>query len=170
MSYRYGRGWHAQGRFPIGELTEEEARRVWEKGPQLGVAAGEDLDRGRVPEYSLEMSARAQDVVVLHDDDTGSVVVSWGWQTVEGRLFLSDVAEWLLPEDGAFHERDECLVFRKYLFRPDGYARLRCDDKAAGGVTVEEFGDVDVAGPWADPLDWGDWDRIGRRPPGGLPA
>jgi hypothetical protein len=168
--YRYGRGWHAHGRFPIAEMTEKQARRVWEKGPQLGVAAGEHLDRGAVPEYSLQMSARAQDVDVHCYDEFGSVLVSFGWQTVGGRLFLSDVAEWLHPEDGAFHERDECLVFRKYLFKPDGYARLRRDDKAAEVAAVEEFNDVDVSDHWADPLEWGDWDRIGRQRPGSLPA
>jgi hypothetical protein len=116
------------------------------------------------------MNARAQDVDVFRYDESGSVVASFGWQTVDGRLFLSDVAEWLHPEDGAFHERDECLVFRTYLFKPDGYARLRSDDKAADAALVEEFNGVDVSDHWQDPLEWGDWDRIGRRRPPDLPS
>ncbi|MGY2875928.1 hypothetical protein ACVW00_003118 [Marmoricola sp. URHA0025 HA25] len=170
MNYLYGRAWHEQGRFPVGEISEDEARKVWDNGPQLGVAAGESLERGSAPEYSLEMSAHAADVDVNHYDESGSVVASLGWQTIDGRLYLSDVAEWLYPDDGSFHEMDECLAVRKYLFKPDGYARLRSDVKAAGGVTVEEFTGVDVSDHWLEPLAWGDWDRIGRHRPTAAPA
>lgn len=165
MNYLYGRAWHEHGRFPVDEMTEEQARTAWEKGPQLGVAAGEDLDHGAVPEYVLEMNAGAEDVDVYRYDAAGSIVASLGWQTKDGRLFLSDVAEWLYPDDGEFHEQDQCLAVRKYLFKPDGYARLRSDVKEAGAATVEEFTGVDVTDHWLDPLTWGDWDRIGRHRP-----
>jgi hypothetical protein len=170
VNYLYGRGWHPSGRFPIGEMTEDEAHKAWQKGPQLGVAAGDDLDRGKVPEYVLELNAQGEDVDVFWYDAAGSVVASVSWQTIDDRLFLSDVAEWLYPDDGEFHEMDECLAFRKYLFKPDGYARLRSDVKSADAVTVEEFTDVDVSDHWLDPLAWGDWDRIGRHRPTATPG
>jgi hypothetical protein len=170
VKYLYGRAWHEQGRFPVDEMDEDRARKAWEKGPQVAVAAGEDLERGSVPEYTLEMNAHAEDVDVYSYDAAGSVVASLGWQTIDGRLFLSDVAEWLYPDDGEFHEQDEALAFRKYLFKPDGYARLRSDVKEAGGVTVEEFKGVDVSDHWLDALAWGDWERIGRHRPTATPG
>jgi hypothetical protein len=170
VNYLYGRSWHQHGRFPIDEMTEDQARKAWEQGPQLSVAAGADLDRGSVPEYALEMNARGEDVDAFSYDDAGSVVASLGWQTIDGRLFLSDVSEWLYPDDGQFHEVDESLAYRSYYFKPDGYARLRSRVKEAGAETVEEFSGVDVSDHWLDPLTWGDWDRIGRHRPTATPA
>jgi len=125
LNYIYGWAWHEQGRFPVEGLDEAQAKKKWAKGPQVSVSAGEDLVEGKVPAYTLSMSARAEAVDVYLYDAEGSVVSVLGWRSVDERLFLTDVIEYLYPEDGDFHEQDECLANRQYLFKPDGYAGLR---------------------------------------------
>jgi len=165
MRYLYGWKWNERRRAPVDEMTEQEARAAWEQGPQLGVAAGPDLEPGVVPEYSLTASPHGEDVSVRHYAAEGSVEAVLAYGTVDGRLFLEEVTEYLYPDDGQFHSQMANLAVRRYFFQPDGYCRLRTRIKEAGAETVEEFSDVDVSDHWLDPLAWGDWDRIGRHRP-----
>ncbi|MBD8060126.1 hypothetical protein IC607_14225 [Cellulomonas sp. JH27-2] len=163
MTYLYGSGWFEDERKPVEPMSEEQARRVFEKGPQLGVAAVEGV--GLVPRYALTMNAQAESVDVHLYDEQGSEISSLSYQTVDGRLFLFDVTEWLYPDDGHFHGVQANTAIRTFLFKPDGYARLRTKVKAAPAATIEEFTDVNVSDHWLDPLEWGDWDRIGEHRP-----
>jgi hypothetical protein len=165
VTFLYGWKWHSSGRFPIDEMTEDQARTAWEKGPQLGVAAGDDLAPGTVPAYSLEMSPYAEDVRVVHYTPEGSIEAILDYGTIDGRLFLEEVTEYVYPDDGQFKEQDGCTANRGYFFKPDGYAELRSRVKETGVETVEEFTSVDVSDHWLDSLEWGDWDRIGKHQP-----
>jgi hypothetical protein len=165
MKYLYGWSWHDEDRHPIDGLTEDEARKAWEDGPQLGVAAGEDLEPGRVPAYSLEMNAHAEDVRVKHYNAEGSIEAVLDYGTFEGRLFLEQATEYLYPDDGEFHTAFGSTAIRMYFFKPDGHAELRTRMRETEVETVEEFDGVDVSDHWLDPLEWGDWDRIGRHRP-----
>ena len=113
-------------------MTEDEARAAWEKGPQVGVAAGEDLAPGVVPAYSLEMSAHGEDVRVIHYAPEGSVEAVLDYGTIDGRLFLEEVAEYLYPDDGQFHGMAGSTAVRSYFFKPDGYAELTTRVEEAG--------------------------------------
>lgn len=165
MNYLYGTAWHASGRFPVDPMTEAEAKEVWPRGPQVSVSAGEGLAEGGVPAYTLDMSGEAQDVDLTRYDAAGSVAQAYSWQTIDGRLFLSDVFEYVYPDDGAYHDQREALGVRVYYFTPDGHARLRTQLPAAGPAKVEEFSDVDVSAHWRDPVGWGEWDEIGSSEP-----
>jgi hypothetical protein len=165
MTYLYCWKWNERRRSPVDELTEEQARRAWEDGPQLGVAAGERLEPGKVPAYTLTMSPHGEDVSVHRYTAEGSIESITGYETFEGRLFLSDVTEYLYPDDGQFHGMSASTASRTYTFRPDGYSRLRTSVEEADADTVEEFTDVDVSDHWLDPLEWGDWERIGHHRP-----
>jgi len=165
MKYLYGWAWHDEDRHPIDELTEEQARTAWDDGPQLGVAAGEGLADGAVPEYSLELSPHGEDVRVNYYTSEGSIEAIYDYGTIDDRLFLEEVTEYLYPDDGQHHSHIANLAVRMYFFKPDGYCRLRTRIKETGVETVEEFSDVDVSDHWLDPLAWGDWDRIGRHRP-----
>jgi hypothetical protein len=165
MTYLYGWKWHDQDRHPIDEMTEEQARKAWVDGPQLGVAAGDDLEPGRVPAYSLEMSAMAEDVRVNLYDAAGSTEVILDYGTIDGRLFLEEVTEYLYPDDGEYHSQGGHVAVRMFSFTPDGTCELRSRLKETGVETVEEFDGVDVSDHWLDPLDWGEWDRIGTHRP-----
>jgi len=163
MTYLYGRSWLAGKRSPVRPIDEEQARRVFERGPQLGVAAVEGP--GLVPRYVLTMSARAESVTVHRYDEHGSEISSTAYHVVDGRLFLFSATEWLYPDDGQYHGMMGALADRTYLFKPDGYARLRTKVEAAPAPTIEEFTDVNVSDHWLDPIEWGDWDRIGEHRP-----
>jgi len=163
MTYLYGSGWFEDERKPVEPMSEEQARRVFEKGPQLGVAAVDGV--GLVPRYALTMNAQAESVDVHLYDEHGSEISSLSYQTVDGRLFLFDVTEWLYPDDGRYHGMMGALADRTYLFKPDGYARLRTKVETAPAATIEEFTGVNVSDHWLDPLEWGDWDRIGEYRP-----
>lgn len=170
MNYLYGWKWNERTRAVIDEMSEDQARTAWEDGPQLGVAAGEDLVPGVVPEYSLELNAHAEDVRVNRYTPVGSIEAVLDYGTVDGRLFLEQVAEYLYPDDGRFHGMSGSSALRMYFFKPDGYAQLRTRIKETDVETVEEFTDVDVSDHWLDPLEWGDWDRIGRHQPSATPG
>ncbi len=163
MQYRFCWKWDDDARRPVDEMTEAEARRAWAEGPQLGVAAGEEVSDGAVPAYSLEMSPLGEDVRVHHYDAAGSIVAILDFGTIDGRLFLEEATEYLYPDDGEYHGQSGHQAMRMYFFKPDGYARLRTRVKGTEVETVEEFTDVDVASHWVEPLDWGEWDRIGRQ-------
>ena len=163
MTFLYGRAWFSDERKPVQPISEEQARRVFDDGPQLGVAAVEGV--GFVPRYVLEMNARAESVTVERFDEHGSVVSSTSYHTQKGRLFLMQVDELLYPDDGRYHGMPGNLATRTYYFKPNGYARLRTKVKAAPAATIEEFTGVNVSDHWLDPLEWGDWDRIGEYRP-----
>ncbi|WP_028045834.1 hypothetical protein [Cellulomonas sp. URHE0023] len=163
MTFLYGRSWFSDERKPVEPITEEEARRVFDKGPQLGVAAVDGV--GSVPRYTLTMSARAEDITVHLYDEHGSEVSALSYDTQQGRLFLFNVTERLYPDDGQYHGTPGYLATRTYYFKPDGYSRLRTKVKAAPAATIEEFTGVNVSDHWLDPLEWGDWDRIGEYRP-----
>jgi hypothetical protein len=163
MTFLYGRSWFSDERKPVEPMTEQEARRVFDTGPQLGVAAVDGV--GSVPRYTLEMNARAQSVDVYLYDEHGSEVSALAYHTEKGRLFLFNVTERLYPDDGRYHGTAGNLATRTYLFKPNGYARLRTKVKEAPAATIEEFTGVDVSDHWLDPLEWGDWDRVGEYRP-----
>lgn len=169
MNYLYGTAWHTSGRFPIDPLSAAEAEKKWATGPQVSVSAGDGLVEGAVPAYTLKMSANAEDVDLQRYDAAGSVVQAYAWQTIGGRLFLSDVTEYLYPDDGENHEQNESIGTRIYYFKPTGYARLRTQVPGQP-AKVEEFTDVDVSSHWREPIGWGDWDDIGTSEPGSLPT
>jgi hypothetical protein len=162
--YLYGWTWNKfpDMRRPVKPMTEAQARKVWdEKGVQFSVSAGPDLEPGRVPDYTLAVGYAGESATVERYDAQGSIQVIMNYDLVDGRLFLANVTEYLLPEDGKFHRQDDTLGVRKYLFKPDGHCRLRTSLTAAPEDTVEEFSGVDVSSHWIDALEWGDWDRVG---------
>ena len=163
MAYLYGREWFDDKREPVMPITEEEARLVFDKGPQLGVATVEGV--GSVPRYTLTLSARAEDVSVHLYDEHGSEVSVLSYDTQKGRLFLFNVVERLYPDDGRYHGTTGALANRTYYVKPNGYSRLRTRVESAPAATIEEFSGVNVSEHWLDPLQWGDWDRIGEYRP-----
>lgn len=161
MQYLYGYAWHSSGLFPVKEITENEARDRFVTGPQVAVIAGDPMEHGVVPAYSMMMSAHAEDIGVEHYAATGSIEAILTWSTVDGRIFLTDVTEYLYLDDGRYHFQDECLASREYTFRPDGTVRVDSDVTESGQVLTEEFEGVDVSSHWHAPLVWGEFDEIG---------
>jgi hypothetical protein len=162
--YLYGWSWNSlpDCRFPVDEMTEAQARKVWdEKGVQFSVSAGPGLEPGRVPDYTLAVGYAGETATVERYDAQGSIGVILHYRLVDGRLFLMFVTEYLLPDDGEFHDQDDTLGVRMFHFKPDGYCELRTSVTAAPEDTVEEFSGVDVSSHWIDALEWGDWDRVG---------
>jgi hypothetical protein len=167
MDFLYGWTWHEDERHPIDEMTEDEARKAFTRGPQVAVIALPEP--GGVPAYVLEMSADAEDVRVIQYTPEGSVAANLDYTVPDGedRLFLEEVGEWLYPDDGKFHSMGSATAFREYFFSPDGTVEVRSRLSGADAETVEEFTDVDVSDHWVDRVTWGDWDRIGLHRPKG---
>lgn len=162
MQYLYGWTWNARKRLVPEELTEEEARNAFAKGPQVAVIALPEP--GGVPAYMLEMSAGASTVAVTHYTDEGSVAARMHYRVRpndEDKLFLGDVSEWLYPDDGVYHGMSGAKAYRSFSFKPDGTAEVRSRITGAEAETVEQFSDVDVSDHWVDRVTWGDWDKIG---------
>ncbi len=172
MQYLYGWKWNPRKRQVVDELSEQDARLSFDRGPQLGVVA---LPQGsEVPAYALELSAEARDVVVTHYTEGGSVAARMHYRTLPEdavRLFLEDVSEWLYPDDGAFYSLTRAVAYRSYAFCPDGTVEVRSRLAGADADRVEQFRDVDVSDHWHDQVSWGDWEPIGtHRPTGPAPG
>lgn len=160
MSYLYGTGWDAGECVVVRETDEAGARVLFTSGPRLAVIAGPEVAEGQVPVFSLALSAGGEYVDVTHyDPGTGSVVAIMGWRPSAGRLFLTDVTEYLYEDDGAFRSQSGSKAARTYLFVPSGEVTLT--QYVAGTETREVYSDVDVSTHWADPVGFGDWDRLG---------
>lgn len=167
--YLFSRGWHPFDRKPVDPCDEAAARELWRSGRDVAVTVGEAVTAGGVPGFTVTIGPEGRDVDVEWYGSGGSIVTKASYQSFAERpdeLFLSDLGEYLYPDEDRAYTFRQSTAHRKYLFRPDGYARLRTDVKAAPAVKVEEFHDVDVSSHRVPALQWGDWDRFGSLPDG----
>ena len=162
VQYRYGRDWHSFKRAPMNEITEEEARRRWEKGPAFSVTRLRD--GAEVPDWTLVVSPGGACLKVSHYDRNGSTVEVQHWQRQEvgHGLFLHQLTTYVYP-DGATRTQDamRAIAHTTWQFWPDGRALSRKVITSQPEAKITRHEGVDVRSLWAPPLTFGEWDRWG---------
>lgn len=173
MKYLYGVNWHEQLRKPIKEMTEAAARKRFQTGPQLCVAAGPDLQAGMVPDFMLLIGAEGQAVRTQFFDEHGSVDTMYAFEVPDldqpDRMFLHQVTLWLYPDEPRVHSFDQSIATTTLRFTPEGEARRRMTATGAPQARVSRYQDVDVSAHWAPRITFGDWQEFGRRREPALP-
>lgn len=178
MNYLYGYGWNdlPDYRRPIRPYTEARARKVFEAGGQLTIAAGPDLAEGTIPRYTLTIRREVQHVGVTTYTPGGSIerVLVYSGDVKKarpGELFLTEVVPYEYPDQDTYHGVTGHVGPMSY-YEPTGYARLRVPGREPGVQpadqvdTVYEFRGLDLSTHWVPDLaTWGDWDRLGLREP-----
>lgn len=162
VQYRYGRDWHSFKRVPMNEITEEEARRRWEKGPAFSVTRLRD--GAEVPDWTLLVSPGGPYLKVSHYDRNGSTVEVQHWQRQEvgHGLFLHQLTTYVYP-DGATRTQDAmgAIAHTTWQFWPDGRALSRKVITSQPEARITRYEGVDVSLLWGLPLTFGEWDRWG---------
>jgi hypothetical protein len=178
VNYLYGYGWNdlPDYRRPIRPYTEARARKVFEAGGQLTIAAGPDLVEGDIPRYTLTIRREVQHVGVTTYTPGGSIervlVYSGDVKGARpGQLFLTEVVPYEYPDQDTYHGVTDHVGPMSY-YEPTGYARLRVAGKEPGVQpadqvdTLYEFRRLDLSTHWVPDLTtWGDWDRLGLLEP-----
>lgn len=178
MNYLYGHRWHEKLRKPIRPMTESEARKRWEQGPQLCVAGGVDLEPGTVPDWSLVVGQRGEFVKATRYDELGRIVSVYAFRPQDerpGEMFLRAVTLYTYPDTERWYDQMHASAVAMYHFNPDGSGDRLLKVKAAPADELVEFDGVDVSEHWVPQVAWGDWDRFGQprepieeaRPPAG---
>jgi hypothetical protein len=165
MNYLYGLRWHDQLHQPIRPMSEKQARRSWEQGPQFCVAGGPDLAPGTVPDWSLVVGREGEFVKATRYDEVGRTVSVYTFRPQDGRpgeTFLRSVTLYTYPDNEHWYSQMECSAVALYHFEPDGSGERRLKVKAAPADEVNVFEGVDVSQHWVPQIEWGDWDRFGQ--------
>lgn len=176
MKYLYGWSWNdlPEYRKPIRPVTEAKARKAFEAGTQLTVAAGPDLAEGQVPQYTLTVNRENQYVGVTTYTRGGSIArvlhYTSGVEGHEGELFLQEVVLYEYPDEDSYYGVTDHVGPMAY-YEPRGYGRLRVAGRTDGVAppdqvdTLYEFEGLDLSTHWIPDLAWGDWDRVGLHEP-----
>jgi hypothetical protein len=186
----YGQRWHESLRFIIDAIAPGSARKRYADGPWFGVSVGvalcTDYDQAKaaeaagvslpVPEFSLELEARARDVRAFFYDERNSVTILHDWGVIGDQLFLESVVRYYYPDQSRFHAQNESLKIWSVSFKPDGTARENTRLPPPPGAFVRtndfvEHREVPLDNHYIPIPEFGDWAALGHRnrclPPGG---
>jgi hypothetical protein len=190
MGVVYGQMWNDDLRFIFDHISVDDARKRYRDGPWFGLAVGEGLctsaDEARaaeatgvslpVPEFCLELEARARDVRALFYDERNSVTILHDWGVVGDRLFLESVVRYYYPDQPRFFVQNESLKIWSMSFKPDGTAKenTRLPPPPGAFVRTNDFTEhrnVPLGNHYIPIPEFGDWAALGHRdrylPPGG---
>ena len=160
--YHYGYDWNSFTREPIDEITECQALKQWEKGPEFSVSRLQD--GAFVPDWTLILSPGGDYVRVTRYDEHGSTVQVEHFSQEEGGagLFLAQLTTYVY-RDEAVRVQDfmDAVAHKIWRFWPDGRARCRETITSQPQARVTEYRDVDVSSFWVPAPTFGDWDRWG---------
>lgn len=128
------------------------------------------------PRAYLQMSPRANGVVLDRLDSHGSIEASYSWGAyydpptpqpyagADERLFLGKMVWYAYPDGDRFHRRGQAVGTVTMEFRPDGYAKedqvTRHGFGEPSDVETREFRGVDVSANWFSIPEFGDWDAF----------
>lgn len=181
----YGDLWNDRLKAMIDPITEEQARELY-IGGDLGIAAGEepllaapwDADdiQGETPATWVAYISRA----VANDPDAQSMVSIkfydfWGtreaeydFEEIDGRLFLSEIAQFEFPDTTQWHDEFAWTKMTVSRFRPDGTSHTEAttlgeDDEQLVQRTEYTGGDFSKT-HWEDWPEFGDWGSLTQRP------
>ena len=137
------------------------------------VRLGSGEDR---PNSFVQMSPRANGVVMQKVNEFGTVVASYTWkayyepsgaESYEGdddRVFLSQIYWYAYPGESKFFHRMSSIGNVSMEFRPDGYAKEERVTKRGfnepSDVETREFQNVDVSANWTAVPEFGDWEAF----------
>ncbi|WP_131104119.1 hypothetical protein [Ornithinimicrobium sufpigmenti] len=165
MHYRFGRDWNSFTGEPIDEISEEQVRERWEKGPAFSVSR--IGDGHRVPDWTLIVRPGGDYLKVSRYDENGSTVEVRHFSEEEGGdgVFLSQLTTYVYEDADRPQSFSEAVAHKIWQFWPDGRARCRETITSQPQARVTEYRDVDVSPLWvgATPT-FGDWDRWGDLP------
>lgn len=178
----YGERWNSTMRFIIDRISVDDARKRYRDGPWFGVAMGNGLctsaDEARVaetagallpvPEFCLELEARARDVRAFFYDERNSVTILHDWGVIGDQLFLESVVRYYYPNQSRFHAQNESLKIWSVSFKPDGTARVNTRLPPPPGAFVRtndfvEHRDVPLDNHYLPIPEFGDWATLGHR-------
>lgn len=165
MQYRFGRDWNPFTGRPIDEISAEQTRRRWEKGPAFSVSRVGD-ERG-VPDWTLVVRPGGDYLKVSRYDEHGSIVEVRHFRQEEGGegVFMSQLTTYVYPDDAQGPRSfTEAVAHKIWQFWPDGRARCRETITSQPQARVTEHRGVDVSGLWEPAPVYGDWDRWGDLP------
>jgi hypothetical protein len=172
VNFVYGQRWNDPMRFIIDAISEEQARVRFQTGPYFTVAKGEGLltDSGQarvvgvaapVPEYSLDMTAGAENIRANFYTTGGSLGALYHWRQEKERMFLHQVSVYQYPDDEAYYGQDEALVFTSISFTVDGFSKTYIDDKSKSMIDLEDRCEVPLDAHWEPIPAFGEWDAFG---------
>jgi hypothetical protein len=176
----YGRLWNNDLEVMVDPMSEEEARKTFETGGEVMVAAGRaplsgiasdsDEDEPEDPEpaeWSLYADLDRGYVEVQFFGFFGTREATYGFdRQSDGVLFLTDVSEYDFARRTMTTEDDDRSTFTLHTFRPDGTSTEVVHTRDADGsedVRSTERRGADLAEHWEPVPEFGRWDSITRR-------
>lgn len=182
----YGTGWSEIYKVVLNPMTESEARARYEAGEPVKIACGEEPLTLDDPD-DLDLEGDEPAVWTLYadlgqsrrDPDQPDVVEVeffnfWGTREAsyffrrqdDGRLFLTDVAEYEFADTSRFVRGNDWSVLTEHSFRPDGTSAVVVRTALPDGSTdvkKTEHAGGDFSAHWEPVPDWGEWASITRR-------
>jgi hypothetical protein len=172
VNFVYGQRWNDPMRFIIDAISEKQARVRFRTGPYFTVAKGKDLlvdfeqaDRvglaAEVPEYSLDMTAGAENIRANFYTTGGSIGAIYSWRQEKDRMFLHQVSVYQYPDDEAYYRQGQSLIFTDISFTLDGFSKTYIDDKSKSMIDLEDRCEVPLDAHWEPIPTFGEWDAFG---------
>lgn len=157
MQVTYCELWSDQLRAPVGEKTEDAARKLDAQGKPYSVVIGDPS----APDSQVQVHWKNSLLAVSFIDDAGRTNVKYVFKKMDAeRLFLSEVSVWTYPDGARF--KFEASKIENVLFKPDGYSRKRVDDKSSDDIETAEYTDVPVDSNWEPVPKFGEWESVIR--------
>jgi hypothetical protein len=149
--------WSGQLRAPVGQMSEEAARRLDSRGKPYNVVIGDPS----APDAEIQVRWKNSYLSVSFIDDAGRAYAKYVFRKAdEQQLFLSEVTVWTYPEGARL--KSEAARIENILFKPDGYSRKRVDDSSSDNIEISEYKDVSMDSNWEPVPRFGEWGSVIR--------
>ncbi len=160
MRVSYCERWNNRLAEPIEPISEEEARRRYEKGPWFTVVIGDPP----IPHCFIEINWENDYMGVNFLDEAGSTRCVYAFTRVDdSRMFLDQATFWQYPKDGKYHPMFEAELIEAFFYRQDGTATHEVRDEITGEVTLADHAGVPLDINWEPVPEFGDWASVARR-------
>jgi hypothetical protein len=153
----YCERWNDQLHAPVGERSADEARALDAAGKPYAVVIGDPS----APDAEVQVHWKNSLLAVSFIDEAGRTHLKYVFRKVDDqRLFLSEVTTWTYPQDARF--KFEATKVENIFFQPDGYSRVRLNDKSSDNIEISEYRDVPVDSNWEPVPKFGEWSSVAR--------
>ena len=167
----YGQQWNHDMRFMIDSISEEDARRRFERGPWFSAAEGAGLatspESARegvvgIPAFALEIEPMAAVVKTFFYDLHGSIWLIYHFTRTEDQLFLDYVTRYEYPDSSRFYRQNKATLIETISYTPEGVTLQAENDRINRRRRITERDQVDVTPHWEPIPEFGDWSGLGR--------
>lgn len=157
MQVTYCELWSAHLRAPVGQMSEQTARKLDSQGKPYNVVIGDPS----APDSEVQVRWKNAYLSVSFIDDAGRTHAKYDFRkTDEQRLFLSEVTVWTYPEGARL--KSEAARVEDILFKPNGYSRKRVNDSSSDNIEISEYTDISMDSNWEPIPQFGEWDSVIR--------